>query len=140
MLGWTSWLSHKIFILAFRSSNLLPSTKKNAALAKLVRRHFLKVKTRWFEPNMQYKCGSSSVGQSICLPSRGSTVRIRSTAQILMQQQLNWLERWLPKPKVEESCSFYCSSINAALMSMVSICACHAQGASSSLACCSKKL
>ena len=28
MLGWTSWLSHKIFILAFRSSNLLPSTKK----------------------------------------------------------------------------------------------------------------
>ena len=36
--------------------------KKNAALAKLVRRHFLKVKTRWFEPNMQYKCGSSSVG------------------------------------------------------------------------------
>ena len=62
MLGWTSWLSHKIFMLAFRSSNLLPSTKKNAALAKLVRRHFLKVKTRWFEPNMQYKCGSSSVG------------------------------------------------------------------------------
>ena len=99
MLGWTSWLSHKIFILAFRSSNLLPSTKK---------------------------CCISQVGKASLSQGEDSLVRAQHAVQ--MRQQLSWLEHLPSKQRVDGSNPFYRSNINAVVAQLVRALASQAEG------------